>query len=613
MEGQISTDSYYPIPALEAEIKDFVEEIPKSPGVYKFLDKDGYPLYIGKAKQLHNRVASYFRKSSRTKKIEKLLENAHFIEFALTNTELESLLHEQYLIKELKPKFNIQFKDDKGYPWIKIESNKRYPSAKSFLGKKLENGKFFGPFPNSYAVRDALKLIQKTFQLRNCSDTYFKNRSRPCLQYEIGRCSAPCVGLISQQNYSEEVHSAELLLEGKSQDLINNFYITMDELSQNQDYEKAALYRDRISALRDIQRSQSIAGFNDSRDAIYVSSSKNKTKVGVTSVNQGWVTGHRNFFQIEGFEEKNILSNFITQRYLSDVECPNFLVTNQKLDNKDLLEEALSAKYSKKISIITRPGKKDKGLLEVCKANTEYVLKRNKPDREIKINFQKLKEALKLREDIDLIESYDISHHAGKNAVAGCVTYSKNGKLRDLYRSYNISKTNWGNDIGSMIELIERRFFSSKSRKLPSLIIIDGGKSHLKMVLNKFKEFNIQSINVISISKGIRRKSSFDTIHLANGESLTLKNNDSYFRLVQEIRDETHRYAITVQKKKMRKTSMLSSLDELTGVGAIRKKLLLRYFGSFEQIKRASIDDLLEVSGIGKNTAKSIYKEIHKL
>ena len=613
MEGQISTDSYYPIPALEAEIKDFVEEIPKSPGVYKFLDKDGYPLYIGKAKQLHNRVASYFRKSSRTKKIEKLLENSHFIEFALTNTELESLLHEQYLIKELKPKFNIQFKDDKGYPWIKIESNKRYPSAKSFLGKKLENGKFFGPFPNSYAVRDALKLIQKTFQLRNCSDTYFKNRSRPCLQYEIGRCSAPCVGLISQQNYSEEVHSAELLLEGKSQDLINNFYITMDELSQNQDYEKAALYRDRISALRDIQRSQSIAGFNDSRDAIYVSSSKNKTKVGVTSVNQGWVTGHRNFFQIEGFEEKNILSNFITQRYLSDVECPNFLVTNQKLDNKDLLEEALSAKYSKKISIITRPGKKDKGLLEVCKANTEYVLKRNKPDREIKINFQKLKEALKLREDIDLIESYDISHHAGKNAVAGCVTYSKNGKLRDLYRSYNISKTNWGNDIGSMIELIERRFFSSKSRKLPSLIIIDGGKSHLKMVLNKFKEFNIQSINVISISKGIRRKSSFDTIHLANGESLTLKNNDSYFRLVQEIRDETHRYAITVQKKKMRKTSMLSSLDELTGVGAIRKKLLLRYFGSFEQIKRASIDDLLEVSGIGKNTAKSIYKEIHKL
>ena len=613
MEGQITTDSYYPIPVLEAEIKDFIEEIPKSPGVYKFLDTDGYPLYIGKAKLLHNRVSSYFRKSSRTKKIEQLLAQAHFIEFALTTTELEALLHEQYLIKELKPKFNVQFKDDKGYPWIKIESNKTFPSAKSFLGKKLENGRFFGPFPNSYAVRDALKLIQKTFKLRNCSDVYFKNRSRPCLQHEIGRCSAPCVGLISEQEYVKEVQSAELLLEGKSEDLINNFYITMDELSQNKDYEKAALYRDRISALREIQRAQSVAGFNDNRDAIYVSLSKNKTKVGVTSVNQGWVTGHKNFSLIESFEEKNILSNFITQKYLNDAVCPNYLVTNQKIDNKDLLEEALSARHAKKISIISRPGKKDKGLLDLCKANTEYVLKKDKPDKIIKIKFQELKEVLQLREDIELIESYDVSHHAGKNAVASCVVYSKEGKLRELYRSYNISKANWGNDIGSMIELIERRFFSSKSRKLPSLIIIDGGKTHLKKVLNKFKEYNVQNMNVVSISKGIRRKSSFDTIHLSDGKRITLKDNASYFRLVQEIRDESHRYAITMQKKKMRKTSMLSSLDELSGVGAIRKKILLRYFGSLEQIKRASIDDLLEVSGIGKNTAESIFKEIHKL
>jgi excinuclease ABC subunit C len=210
MEEKISTESSYPIPFLDAEIKEFIKEIPKSPGVYKFLDVSGHPLYIGKAKLLNKRVASYFRRSSRSKKIEKLLTQSQFIEFALTNTELESLLHEQYLIKELKPKFNVQFKDDKGYPWIKIETKKAYPSAKSFLGKKLENGKFFGPFPNSYAVRDALKLIQKIFKLRNCSDAYFKNRSRPCLQYEIGRCSAPCIGLISQKEYSKEAQRAEL-------------------------------------------------------------------------------------------------------------------------------------------------------------------------------------------------------------------------------------------------------------------------------------------------------------------------------------------------------------------------------------------------------------------
>ena len=611
MEEKISTESPYSIPVLEAEILDFIKEIPKSPGVYKFLDTSGSPLYIGKAKQLNKRVASYFRKSSRSKKIDKLLAQAKFIEFALTNTELESLLHEQYLIKEFKPKFNVQFKDDKGYPWIKIDSKKAYPAAKSFLGKKLENGKFFGPFPNSYAVRDALKLIQKTFKLRNCSDTYFKNRSRPCLQHEIGRCSAPCIGSISQKDYLEEVQSAELLLEGKSEDLINNFYITMDEFSQNKDYEKAALYRDRISALRDIQRSQSVAGFSDSRDAIYVSFSKNKAKVGVTSVSQGWVTGHKNYLQIEGFEEKNILSNFITQKYLSDAECPNFLVMNQKIDHKDLLEEALSSRYSKKISIITRPGKKDKGLMDVCKANTEYVLKRNKPDKGMNIKFQKLKEGLNLKNTIGLIESYDVSHHSTENAVAGCVVYSSKGRVRELYRSYNISKPNRGNDIGSMRELIKRRFVDIGSRELPSLIIIDGGKTHLKQVLKTLEDCNIQDIDVIAISKGIRRKASFDTIHLPNGQMITVDESNIFHQFIQEIRDETHRFAITIQKNKMRKTSIKSSLDALSGVGKVRKKHLLRYFGSLEQIKRASVDDLCEVSGIGKHTAESIYREIH--
>ncbi len=611
MVEKITIESPYSIPVLETELKDFIKQIPKSPGVYKFLDTYGNPLYIGKAKLLNKRFSSYFRKSSRSKKIEKLLTQAKYLEFAITNTELESLLHEQYLIKELKPKFNVQFKDDKGYPWIKIESDKSYPAAKSFLGKKLENGKYFGPFPNSYAVRDALKLIQKTFKLRNCSDAYFKNRSRPCLQYEIGRCSAPCIGLISKKDYLEEVESAELLLEGKSEDLINNFYITMDEYSQNKDYEKAALYRDRISALRDIQRAQSIAGFNDSRDAIHVSTSKNKAKVGVTSVNQGWVTGHKNFLQIEGIEEQNILNNFITQKYLSDIECPNFLVINQKLDNKALLEEALSVRFSKKIKILSRPGKKDRGLLDVCKANTEYILKRNKPDKGIKIKLKKLREGLNLKNDVEIIESYDVSHHATKNAVAGCVVYSTKGKAKELYRSYNISETNSGNDIGSMRELIKRRFSNIDLIKLPSLIIIDGGKTHLKHALESFQDCNIYDIDIIAISKGVRRKTNFDTIHLSNGEKIAVDQTSIFHQFIQEIRDETHRYAITIQKKKMRKTSIKSSLDDLSGVGKARKKLLLRYFGSLEQIRRASIEDLCEVSGIGKNTAKSIYKEIH--
>ena len=608
MEEKIFTESPYVIPSTAKEIKDFIREIPGSPGVYKFLDKLKRPIYIGKAKSLNKRLASYFRGSSRSEKIDRLVESAKFIEFSLTNTELESLLHEQYLIKKYKPKFNVQFKDDKGYPWIKIETHNTFPSAQSFLGKKQDKGKFFGPFPNSYAVRDALKLIQKTFKLRNCSDSYFKNRNRPCLQYEIGRCSAPCVGLISAEEYQNEVRGADLLLSGKSEVLAKEFYSLMDNFALKQQYEKAAVYRDRISALRDIQRSQSVAGFRKNRDAIYLSISKGKRKLGVSSVQGGWVTGHKNFILEEGIEENETLESFIGHHYFISKNCPSTLVVGQELKNKNLIEEALSKFHEKKISIITKPSKKDKGLLEICKANTEFIFKKDKTDPDIDYKLEELKRELKINE-IDKIESYDISHHSGDNAVAGCVVYGQEGKAKNLYRTYNISKKNSGNDIGSMLELIERRF-SNKKNKIPSLIIIDGGRTHLKQVQKKMEEIGISFENVISISKGIRRKASFDSIHLTRGESKLVKEGSIFHNFIQEIRDETHRYAISSQKRKSIKSSLGSSLDNLTGVGDSRKKLLLRYFGSLEQIKRASIDDLSEVSGIGMVTAKSIYKQL---
>ena len=550
MEEEISIDSYFPIPETDKEIKKFIQEVPESPGVYKFLDESYEPLYIGKAKNLKNRVASYFRNSSRTKKIIKLFEEAAFIDFALTNTELESLLHEQFLIKEKKPKFNVQFKDDKGYPWIKIEISKDFPAAKSFLGKKLDNGKHFGPFPNSYAVRDALKLIQKTFKLRNCSDSYFKNRSRPCIQYEIGRCSAPCIGLISKKDYLKEVHNAELLLDGKSRELIDNFYTSMDSFSKKKDYEKAAIYRDRISALRDIQRSQSVAGFKTSRDAIFISSYGRNIKIGVTSVSQGWVTGHQNFSLNLNYDEENIVESFITNQYLTNHNCPRALITNQPVKNKKLLEEALYIKHKKKISIITKPGKKDKGLLDVCKANTEHVLRKDRYDKNLTHKFKKLKVGLEIKQDLKKIECYDISHHSGKNAIAGCTVYTSDGKARGEYRTYNISKSNSGNDIGSMIELIERRFLKRERKELPDLIIIDGGKVHLETIIKKLEESNIYNLNIISISKGVRRKASFDTIHLSNGKSFSVDRTQAFHQFIQEIRDETHRFSIEAQKKK---------------------------------------------------------------
>tara|TARA_B100000212_G_scaffold157752_1_gene118450 strand:- start:623 stop:2455 length:1833 start_codon:yes stop_codon:yes gene_type:complete len=609
MAETIFTEPPHDVPFSQKEIKTFLGEIPNSPGVYRFLDESMYPLYIGKAKSLNKRIASYFRAASRPEKINKLLEAASFIEISLTNTELESLLLEQYLIKNYKPKFNVQFKDDKGYPWIKVETNSSFPSAKSYLGKKKDNGKFFGPFPNSYAVRDALKLIQKTFQLRNCSESYFKNRTRPCLQHEIGRCSAPCVGMINEEDYRNEVRGAELLLSGRSEDLVKEFYDKMDDFASKRKYEKAAIYRDRISALRDIQRTQSIAGYSKNRDAIYFSELKGKRKIGVSSVNGGWVTGHKNFILEGGIEEDESLESFISRHYLYNKNCPSVLVVGQVLKNKILIEKALSDANERKISIITKPSKKDKGLLEICKTNTEFTLKKNKTDPDIDYKLEALKKELQI-EEIETIESYDISHHSGDGAVGGCVVYDQTGKAKNLYRTYNISKQNSGNDIGSILELIERRF-SSKKNKIPSLMIIDGGRVHLMQVQSKMSEIGFSSVNIISISKGVRRKASFDSIHLARGESKIVKEGSVFHNFIQEIRDETHRYAISSQKRKVSKSSLGSSIDKLSGVGNSRKKLLLRYFGSLEQIKRASVDDLSEVSGIGTITAKSIYKQLH--
>ena len=611
MEEKIFTEEPFPIPVLEEEIKLFFNAIPNKPGVYRFLDKSGYPLYIGKAKSLKNRLMSYFRISARTKKIERLFEETAFVDISLTNSELESLLYEQFLIKEFKPKFNIQFKDDKGYPWIKIETKQSYPSAKSFLGKNLKEGSFYGPFPNGYAVRDALKLIQKTFKLRNCSESYFKNRSRPCLQYEIGRCSAPCVGLITKKEYKREVDGAQLLLEGKSEELINDFYKEMDRYSSKKNYERAAIYRDRISALRDIQRSQSVAGFTDNKDAVYVKSINGRIRIGVTSVNGGWVTGHKNFYQIDNYENEQILEGFISQKYLKEKRCPDKIVLGKKVENKELIEAALSKHHGKKVKIVSKLGKKDKGLMDLCVANTEYVLNKNKVDSLSILKLNEVSKVLKTDKKIKLIESYDVSHHSGNNAVAGCVVYSENGKEKKFYRSYNISKENSGNDIGSMLEVVERRFSTSGEQRLPDLMIIDGGETHLKKVLNKLKKLKLNSINVISISKGVRRKSAFDNIHLQGGVKLKINSNTSFTHFIQEIRDETHRFAITLQKRKARKSTIMSSMDNLSGVGEVRKKSLLRYFGSLEQLKRANIEDLTEVSGIGQNIAKSIFEELH--
>jgi len=602
-----------PLKLSEKKIKH-LNSLPTNPGIYKFLDSKKEVLYIGKAKDLRKRIKSYYAKTkSQSQKVRRLNSESVYLEITITSSELEALLLEQHLIKEEKPKYNVQFKDDKGYPWIKIATNSSYPSAISFLGKRDSKNEYFGPFPSSFAVKNTLKIIQKIFKIRDCKDSFFKNRKRPCLQYEIGRCSAPCVNEISRKDYLKDINQAKDLLNGKANDLLEVFYLEMDSYSTNKSYEKAADCRNKISSLREIQRDQSIAGYSKDRDAISISQSRKIIKIGVTSVRGGWIVSHKNFSEKNGLLKEGLLDSFLASYYTSEVTCPNTILVAEELNDKNTLQIALSEFHKKKIHIRTRFRNKDIGLMKICQSNTDLYLKRRKRStKNLEDLFFSLKEKLNLNEDINLIESYDISHLSGRNALAGQVTYNSRGKVKDLYKIYNISPKNSGNDIGSMQEVIERRFSKINNLSiLPSLILIDGAQTHLKAVREVLDKLKIEEVCLIAISKGARRKGEMDTVHNEQGKKLNFRKNSPELLFLQEIRDETHRFSISKQRRKELKGIAKSSLDSIELVGAGRKKALLRFFGSLEQIKKASPKDLMKVRGVGKRTADIIFRNLH--
>ena len=588
--------------------------LPTEPGIYRFLDSGKQVIYIGKAKNLRKRVKSYFSRSrDQSKKLKRLTSESLFLEITITNSELEALLLEQHAIKELKPKFNVQFKDDKGYPWIKLSTSKDYPAAISFRGTKESKDRYFGPFPSSIAVKNTLKIIQKVFKLRDCKDAFFKNRKRPCLQYEIGRCSAPCVKAISKEDYQREVSQASSLLEGKASDLLQVMYLEMDNYSSNKSYEKAADCRNKISSLREIQRDQSIAGYNKDRDAISVSYSNKRNRIGVTSVRGGWIVSHKNFIQENTSLKEGVLDSFLSSYYTAESACPSTILVSENLIDKHTIQVALSEYHNKKISIINKVRNKDIGLMKISRSNTDLYLRRPKGSKEnLSRVLSSLTKILDLKEEIKLIESYDISHFSGKKALAGQIAYNKTGKVKDLYRTYNISKENSGNDIGSLKEVIIRRFTKENGELIhPSLILIDGNFTHLKAIKKVLVGLNIQGVCLLAISKGARRKPEMDSIHTETGERINLRKNSPEFLFIQEVRNETHRFAITKQRKKELKDVTKSSLDSIESVGSERKKALIRYFGSFDHVSKASPNELIKVKGIGKRLSEQIYKNFH--
>jgi excinuclease ABC subunit C len=390
-------------------------------------------------------------------------------------------------------------------------------------------------------------------------------------------------------------------------------YLEMDNYSSNKSYEKAADYRNKISSLREIQRDQSIAGYNKDRDAISVSYFSKRTRIGVTSVRGGWIVSHKNFTQKNSFLKEGLLDSFLSSYYTMESKCPGVILVSEDLIDKHTIQMALSEYHNKKISITNKVRNKDIGLMKISQTNTDLHLKREERNKNnLSKVLDSLKEKLKLKEEINLIESYDISHFSGKNALAGQITYDKTGKVRDLYRTYNISKENSGNDIASMEEVIRRRFTKKASELIfPSLILIDGSYTYLKAVRKVLDGLSIEGVCLLAISKGARRKPEMDLIHTETGEKLSLRKNSSELLFLQEIRDETHRFSITKQRNKELKGVSKSSLDSIKSVGSERKKALLRFFGSFDQIVKASPKDLMKVRGVGKRTADIIFNNLH--
>ena len=583
-------------------------ELPEDSGIYQFYDEQEKLLYVGKAKNLKNRVSTYLNKGA-NKKASLLRNQIRYLELIITKTESDALILEQSLIRKRKPPFNVQFRDDKSYPMIHISSNKEFPEI-YVSRKKQKEGVSFGPYANVNAMRKNIEIIQKVFQIRNCKDVNFRNRSRPCIEYQIGKCSAPCVGLISEKEYKQNVREAENFLNGKNKLILEDFYKKMDNYSNLQDYERARLYRDKINAIRDTQKNQSILTLYEDVDVIAISSDSFSTCLSLVQIRDGWISATKNFFP----ETKNLFTNedliekFIASYYFESPEKEINLLTNFKISSEIVKN---FKDIDKNINFI-KIDNKNKFLLEIAISQSSDRLKRKDFFDWIRPSFENLKKRLDL-ESLDKIEAFDISHISGSNVTASCIVFSDKGPEKKEYRSMNI-KMDKNDDYLALVEAITRRIASLKKRSLPfpNLILIDGGRGQLNKVRKELENKNIKTIKLISVSKGENRKEKYDKLHIDfPKKEIELEKMKDISRLIQFMRNESHRFALTKHKARRTKTLISSDLDKIPSIGESLKKELIRHFGGMKRLKDAEINDLLKVDGVGTKKAILIRKHLN--
>ena len=587
-------------------------ELPESPGVYKFFNSKNEILYIGKAKNIKKRVKSYLIKTKgEGKRISKLKSSIKFVETIITKSESDALILEQGLISKIRPPFNIQFRDDKSYPAIHLTTNQKYPAIYVSRQKNTENT-IFGPFANVGAMRLNVNLIRSTFKLRNCKDINFKNRSRPCIEYQMNRCSAPCVGYISEKDYSMEVKNAINFLSGESKNIINDLNHRMDLYSKKEDYERAIIYRDKIQSIRDTQKKQNVLTGFDELDVIAFKKNRFTSCVSVLRVESGWITSSQNFYpdNNQDLSEKEMMSIFLE----------SYVTSNKKRKEINLLFvgsilketfEFLEGLDFPKINIF-RKTKKNENLIDICSSQAEDALKRNNNYFWITKAFEDLKDFLSLYE-INRVEAFDVSHTSGKQVSASCVVMNKDGPDKKNYRIMNI-KNDLNDDYVALSEAIFRRCKNLLKNKmsLPEVILIDGGKGQLNKVKNLIDNELKEKITFISISKGPNRKEKYDFLHF-DEKKQELKKSEKISKLLQLLRNESHRFALNHHRRRRSKNLLKSDLDNINGLGPTLKLNLIRFFGGVDKVMDASIEELETVPGIGKAKARQIYSYIRKI
>jgi len=600
--------------------QSFLKTVSQKAGVYRMYNLEQQVIYVGKAKNLKKRLSSYFKKDVTSTKTKALVRQILAIDVTITHTEGEALILENNFIKKYQPKYNILLRDDKSYPYILITAHK-HPKLGMHRGIKRQKGEYFGPFPSAGAVWESLRLMQKLFPIRQCEDSYYRARTRPCLQYQLGRCSAPCVDRISEDDYTQQVALAKLFLRGKSSQVIDVLVNKMEQASLALEFEKAALYRDQIATLRKVQQQQYVSGLAAEMDVIGIYQDKGQASVHVLFIRDHKILGSKSYFPSISSEdtEEDIISAFLGQHYLVNESfkgaIPKEIVINTPIELADELAQLLSAQSEYDVKISSNVRRERKQYLLLAKTNAQQALiTKHSNKASMDKRFEQLNEVFELGKEISRLECFDISHTMGQQTVASCVVFNQEGPLKSDYRRYNVTGITPGDDYAAMAFALNKRYKKvTDENNLPDIVFIDGGKGQLAKAEEFFATLNLTNTPLlVGVAKGESRKAGLETLILAGSHQLiNLPSNAPALHLIQHIRDESHRFAITGHRAKRQHKAKTSSLESIPGIGAKKRQALLKYLGGMQEVKRADLDTLKKVPGISENLAQNIYDALH--